>query len=188
LSKLLFSSGAAILGAGRVKSASKSSLSFEYEAAQAPTRSTGGQTVATAASVQNMDQWATRIVANTEESDTLEVWEQALSAGLKYDLLIKGGTVIDPGQGLHGLLDVSVKNGKIFQVAKDIPPGPADRVVSAKGKIVTPGLIDLHLHCYDGITFNLNNVDGYCLGRGVTTVVDAGSTGYLGINKFIKIL
>jgi dihydroorotase len=116
----------------------------------------------------------------------MEGWELALTAGMKYDLLIKGGTVVDPGQGLHALLDVSVKNGRISQIAKDIPPGPMDRVVSAKGNIVTPGFIDLHLHCYDGMTFNLNNIDGYCLGRGVTTVVDAGSTGYLGINRFIK--
>jgi dihydroorotase len=105
---------------------------------------------------------------------------------MKYDLLIKGGTVIDPGQRLHATLDVAVKNGKISQVARDIPPGPATRVVSAKSKIVTPGFIDLHLHCYEGMTFNLNNIDGYCMGRGTTTVVDAGSTGYLGIGRLVK--
>jgi len=102
-----------------------------------------------------------------------------------FDLLIKGGTVIDPGQSLHGLLDVAVKGGKILEVARDIPESRALQVYSAKDKIVTPGLVDLHVHCFDGVGSGMN-ADHYCLGRGVTTVVDAGSTGFIMIGAFIK--
>lgn len=100
------------------------------------------------------------------------------------DLLIKGGTVVDPGQRIHELMDVAVKDGKILEVSPDIPESHAQRVVSAKGRIVTPGFIDIHAHCFE--YFGGMNADKYCLGRGVTTVVDAGSAGYLGINAFIK--
>jgi hypothetical protein len=94
------------------------------------------------------------------------------------DLLIKGGTVIDPSQNLHALLDVAVKDGKILQVAPDIPADGSRTVISAKGKIVTPGLIDVHVHVFEGVGPTGVNADQYCLGRGVTTAVDAGSAGY----------
>jgi dihydroorotase len=100
------------------------------------------------------------------------------------DLLIKGGTVIDPSQHLHAPLDVAVKDGKILEISQDIREARAQRVFSAKDKIVTPGFIDLHVHCYEGIADCLN-ADHYCLGRGTTTVVDAGTTGYLGIGRFV---
>ncbi len=100
------------------------------------------------------------------------------------DLLIKGGTVIDPGQHLHAVLDVAVKDGKILEVSRDFPEDRARRVVSAKDKIVTPGFIDIHVHCFDGVGGGMN-ADHYCLGRGVTTVVDAGSAGYLMIGGFV---
>jgi len=100
------------------------------------------------------------------------------------DLLIKGGTVIDPSQNLHALLDVAVKDGKIQQVAADIPADGSRNVISARGKIVTPGLIDVHVHVFEGIGPTGLNADQYCLGRGVTTAVDAGSTGYFSIAGF----
>ena len=100
------------------------------------------------------------------------------------DLLIKGGTVIDPGQHLHAVMDVAVKDGKILEVSRDFPESRALKVVSAKDRIVAPGFIDLHVHCFDG--FGGMNADRYCLGRGVTTVVDAGSAGYLEIGGFVK--
>ena len=71
-----------------------------------------------------------------------------------YDLIIKGGTVIDSAQGIHGLRDVAVEDGKIALVAEDIPASEAQRVVEVKGKIVTAGLIDLHTHVYDGVNGN----------------------------------
>jgi dihydroorotase len=101
------------------------------------------------------------------------------------DLLIKGGTVIDPGQQLHAPLDVAVKGRKILAISKDFPESRARQVVFAKDKIVTPGWIDLHVHCFDGV-LNGINADHYCLGRGVTGAVDAGSTGYPMIGQFIK--
>ena len=107
----------------------------------------------------------------------------------KYDLLIKGGTVVDPGQSLHALLDVGVKNGKILEVSRDIPENQAEDTYSAKDRIVTPGFIDLHTHWWDAglepLTASMN-ADHYCVGRGVTTVVDAGSTGYLSISRLVK--
>ena len=106
------------------------------------------------------------------------------SSNQDCDLLIKGGTVIDPEQHIHALMDVAVKDGKILEVSREFPETRAQKVVSAKGRIVTPGFIDMHAHCFEG--FGGMNADTYCLGRGVTTVVDAGSAGYLGINALIK--
>ncbi len=100
------------------------------------------------------------------------------------DLLIKGGTVIDPSQNLHAPLDVAVKSGRILQIAPDIPADGSRSVISAKGKIVTPGLIDTHVHIFEGVGPTGLNADQYCLGRGVTTAVDAGSTGYFSIAGF----
>ena len=67
-----------------------------------------------------------------------------------YDLVIKGGRVIDPSQKIDGPMDVAVSGGKIAGVLPDIPPGEAGTHIDAAGKIVTPGLIDLHTHVYDG--------------------------------------
>ena len=94
-----------------------------------------------------------------------------------YDLLIKGGTVVDPSQGIHGLNDVAIEDGKIARVAPDIDSSEASQVVEIKGKVVTPGLIDLHTHVFAGV--NANGVDPNIGGvrAGVTTMVDAGSSG-----------
>jgi len=100
------------------------------------------------------------------------------------DLLIKSGTVIDPSQNLHAPLDVAVKGGRILQLAADIPTDRALRVVSAEGRIVTPGLIDVHVHVFEGVGPTGLNADQYCLGRGVTTAIDAGSTGHFDIAGF----
>ncbi len=106
-------------------------------------------------------------------------------ANQTFDLLIEGGTVIDPAQNIHAPLDVAIKNGKIAEVSKDIPKERALKVVSAKEKIVTPGFIDVHAHCYDGVGLGMN-ADRYCLTRGVTTAVDAGSAGYATFPNFRK--
>jgi dihydroorotase len=94
-----------------------------------------------------------------------------------YDLLIKGGTVIDPSQGINGLNDVAVEDGKIARVAASISIEEASRVVEVKGSIVTPGLIDLHTHIYDGVNGNGVQADIGGVRAGVTTMVDAGSSG-----------
>src|SRR3984893_19376325 len=87
------------------------------------------------------------------------------------DLLIKGGTVIDPSQHLHAVLDVAVKNGKILEVSRDFPEGRASTVVPAKDKIVTPGFVDIFAHVFDGVTRNAMNADLDCLVKGTTTAV-----------------
>lgn len=104
------------------------------------------------------------------------------------DLLIKGGTVIDHGRNLHAPLDVAVEGGKILELATDIPVNDAGRVFSAKGKLVVPGLVDVHTHIYEGVGLLGVNSDHYCLGRGVTTAVDDGSAGYVtitGLRKYV---
>ena len=94
-----------------------------------------------------------------------------------YDLLIKNGTVIDPSQGIHGVNDVAVEDGKIARIAPSIPVEEAVRVVDVRGNVVTPGLIDLHTHVYHGVNSNGVEADLGGVRAGVTTMVDAGSAG-----------
>ena len=105
-----------------------------------------------------------------------------------YDLLIAGGRVVDPSQKLSAERDIAISHGKIARVAANIPRNEARRVFEAKGKIVTPGLIDIHSHVYNyGITTSLDP-DLVGIQSGVTTVVDAGSTGagmFLGFRKYV---
>ena len=94
-----------------------------------------------------------------------------------YDLLLKGGTVIDPSQDLRGVQDIAVQEGKIASLAPSIPIEEATRIIDVSGKIVTAGLIDLHVHVSDGFTRNGVNPDLGGVHAGVTTLVDAGTTG-----------
>src|SRR5581483_4016956 len=94
-----------------------------------------------------------------------------------YDLLLKGGTVLDPAGGLDGALDVAVANGVIARVAAGIPETEATRTLDVRGKIVTPGLIDLHAHVFEGFNRTGVNPDLGGVYAGVTTIVDAGSAG-----------
>lgn len=98
-------------------------------------------------------------------------------APAKYDLLIKDGKVIDPAQKLSAIRDVAIAGTKVVRVAESIPPAEARRVIDAKGKIVTPGLIDVHVHVFDGVGAYGIPVDVNCIARGVTSVLDAGSAG-----------
>ena len=94
-----------------------------------------------------------------------------------YDLLLKGGTVVDPSRGLNGVHDLAVQDGNIAAIAPVIAPDEATRVVDVSGKIVTPGLIDVHVHVFDGFISNGVNPDLGGVHAGVTTLVDAGSSG-----------
>ena len=94
-----------------------------------------------------------------------------------YDHLIKGGRVIDPANNIDGVMDVAIAAGKITAVEADLQEGQAQQVYDASGKLVVPGLIDIHMHGYNHVTPLGLNTDHYCLGRGVTTAVDAGSAG-----------
>lgn len=94
-----------------------------------------------------------------------------------YDLLVKGGRVIDPANKLDALMDVAINGRKIAAVAKNIPEKDGKKVLDARGKIVTPGLIDMHTHVYDGGVKSGAPIDAAGVRQGVTTVVDAGSAG-----------
>ncbi len=94
-----------------------------------------------------------------------------------YDLLLKGGTVLDPSTGLAGAHDVAVQNGLIARIAPDIAAVEASRTIELAGRIVTPGLIDLHAHVLDGVARNGLDPDLGGVYAGVTTIVDAGSAG-----------
>ncbi len=101
-----------------------------------------------------------------------------------FDLLIKGGTLIDPAQGIHGIQDIAISNGKIAQLLDNIDPHEANRVIDVKGKLVTPGLIDLHLHVAHIVTGLSVPPDDVGVKTAVTTVVDGGSTGYANFEAF----
>lgn len=106
----------------------------------------------------------------------------------RYDMIIRGGRVLDPAQGLDGIRDVAIAQGKIGAVEVAITPGPGTRVVDATGRLVTPGLIDLHAHLYWGATYLGIEPDAVCGPTGVTTVVDAGSAGantFAGLRHFV---
>src|SRR5262245_61616298 len=94
-----------------------------------------------------------------------------------YDLLIKNGQVIDPKNGRNGRFDIAVTGGKIARIASGIPAAHARVVMESGSYYVTPGLIDIHAH-FDAGGAELNlQPDHHSLPSGVTTAVDAGSTG-----------
>jgi dihydroorotase len=100
-----------------------------------------------------------------------------------YDLVIRGGTVIDPAAGLHAQRDVAVADGKVAAVESSIPEEQAASSLDARGKIVLPGLIDLHAHVFRGLGEG-TDPEYACLARGTTTVLDGGSTGSRSFGAF----
>lgn len=96
----------------------------------------------------------------------------------KTDWVIQGGHVIDPANDVDTRCDVAIANGKIAAVGENLPVEGAAQVFDARGKLVTPGLVDLHTHTYDRVTPLGIDADSFCLGRGVTTAVDTGSAGF----------
>src|SRR5579859_7542186 len=95
----------------------------------------------------------------------------------RYDMVIKGGRVIDPSQSLAAARDVGITAGRIVRLDASIPETEARQVLDARGKIVTPGLVDIHVHVYDGVAPLGIPADPNCIAKGATTVVDAGSAG-----------
>jgi dihydroorotase len=124
----------------------------------------------------------------------LVVMSSAAAWAQSYDIVIKGGHVIDPKNNLDGVMDIAIKGGKIAQVAKNIDAKTGIQTVDAKGLIVTPGLIDLHAHVFFGTEPDhyLSNglvavaPDGFTFRVGVTTVVDAGGAGWKSFPTFKK--
>jgi len=104
---------------------------------------------------------------------------------LKYDLLIKRGLVVDPSQGANQVGDVAFADGKVAAVG-NLFDGDAAEVIDATGLIVTPGLLDLHVHVFPGVSHFGIDADHSNIGKGVTTAVDAGSAGALTFPFFRK--
>ena len=105
-----------------------------------------------------------------------------------FDLLITGGTVIDPGSGTNQKLDIGITADRIAAIRSNIPPVSARKALNVEGCIITPGLIDFHVHSYWGVNPYGFNADRICLASGVTTTMDAGSSGptnFLGFRKLV---
>ena len=123
---------------------------------------------------------------------------QVQGPALPIDLLLKGGHVIDPKNNINSVMDVAITAGKIFRVATNIPANTATRVVDVSGLYVSPGFIDMHVHVFAGSEdpgftgFGINNgfgsviPDDFAPRSGVTTVVDAGSSGWRDFHTFKK--
>lgn len=104
-----------------------------------------------------------------------------------FDLLIRGGRVIDPANGVDGSVDVGITAGKIAAVGPNLP-NDAKETIDASGEIVTPGLIDLHAHIYVGCTSLSVDADPLAARSGTTTMVDCGSVGaatFGGFRRFV---
>ena len=96
---------------------------------------------------------------------------------MNYELLLKGGHVIDPAAGVNGLCDVAFASGRVAAVASSIPGAACRTVVDVSGRYVVPGLVDVHAHAFlAGHNLGIET-DEACRSSGVTTLVDAGSTG-----------
>ena len=97
-----------------------------------------------------------------------------------YDLVLTGGNLLDPAQGINNeRRDVAFKDGKVAAVADSISPDQGTQSIDVAGKLITPGLIDLHGHFYHGGSGSAVHADQTCLSSGATTGVDAGSAGFL---------
>ncbi|MEX0679829.1 MAG: amidohydrolase/deacetylase family metallohydrolase [Balneolales bacterium] len=105
--------------------------------------------------------------------------------GQSFDLLIKGGHVIDPKNEINAPMDVAIHDNVIAKVSGHIPAADAEKVIDATGYYVTPGLIDIHAHVFAGSRtgmfadgFNSVDPDDFSFRTGVTTIVDAGTSGW----------
>jgi dihydroorotase len=115
----------------------------------------------------------------------------AALAQAPYDLLLKGGHVIDARNHVNEVRDVAIQNGRIAEVASNIDPAKAAKVVDVSGLYIAPGLVDIHVHVYAGTGMrgaysgdNSVYPDGFTFRSGVTTVVDAGSSGWRNFPDF----
>jgi dihydroorotase len=108
-----------------------------------------------------------------------------------YDLLLEGGHVIDPKNGVSAVRDVAIKDGRIAAVAAHLDPAAALKVVNLAGLYVTPGLVDIHVHVFTGTGERGSYAgdlsvypDGFTFRTGVTTVADAGCAGWRNFEDF----
>jgi dihydroorotase len=105
-----------------------------------------------------------------------------------YDLLLQGGTLIDPAQGIHAVRDVAFAGGKVAAVGETLARANSQAVIDCRRQIVAPGMIDLHVHVFWGVTHLGIEADPNLVAKGVTTAVDAGSAGadnFPGFRKYV---
>jgi len=107
---------------------------------------------------------------------------------MTYDLILRGGRVIDPSQKLDTITDVAFSGGKVAKIGKDLKADAGTDIRDVSNHIVTPGLIDLHTHVYWGGTSLGIDAEDFCRRSGVTTAVDTGSAGpgnFMGFRKHV---
>ncbi|MEE2874184.1 MAG: hypothetical protein VX893_14885, partial [Candidatus Latescibacterota bacterium] len=110
----------------------------------------------------------------------------------KLEILLKGGHVIDPANDIDTICDVGILDGRIARVEENIPITDADRVVDVGNLVVTPGMLDIHVHAYHtrahgpGMFVGNLNADAHFLKEGVTTCVDTGTSGAEEFEHFRK--
>src|SRR5690242_6550945 len=105
-----------------------------------------------------------------------------------FDLLLAGGTVLNPATRINNELDVGISGNRITAIESSLPRESAARVLDVTGCFVTPGLIDLHVHSYWGVNPYGCDLDAFCLSTGVTTTMDAGSSGPVNFPGFKKLV
>ena len=100
---------------------------------------------------------------------------------MHYDIVLRNAHVIDPSQSIDGVRDIAVRSGRIAAIGTNLDAGGSESV-DLSGSYLSPGLLDLHGHWYEGSAFGID--PARCLHKGVTTVVDAGTTGFINFTEF----
>ena len=91
---------------------------------------------------------------------------------MTYDLIIQGGTVVDPAQSIHGTMDVAIQDGLIAELSPSLAASQATKTIDARGQLVVPGLIDLHVHVYHRHVPISLEPDSLCAAGGVSLPED----------------
>jgi len=102
--------------------------------------------------------------------------------------MIVGATVVDPNRGEHAAMDIAFRDGRVSAVGANLSHDDASELVDAAGRYVIPGMIDVHVHVFEGVSHYGIPPDPTCLAKGATTVVDAGSAGadtFPGFRKYV---
>src|SRR4029079_8534483 len=133
-------------------------------------------------------EWMRRFAAAATMASLPAAVRAAMGPNDKFDLLIKGGQVLDPAQRLNAVRDVGLRNGLVEAVAANIPAERAQRVINAAGKLVVPALVDLHAHTFPyGSAIGIP-ADELVPFQGTTTAVsagDAGANNFAALRRFI---
>jgi dihydroorotase len=114
-----------------------------------------------------------------------------MAAQSGFELLLRGGHLVDPKNGIDAVMDIAIRDGKVAEIAPRIDPGRAAKIVDVGGLYVTPGVVDIHTHLFattgiPGAWAGDNSVlpDGFSFRSGTTTMVDAGSAGWRNFAAF----